>query len=206
MRRHYAARGLRRADLDPSPIAQFLTWFTVAVEAEIPDVNAMTLATVNTDGQPTARVVLLKGVDRDEFVFFTNYESDKGRQMQTSPRVALGFYWVQLERQVRVEGAVKKTSREESERYFQSRPRASQLGAWTSAQSEAIDGREVLETRLAQMSEKFGAGEIPCPPHWGGYRVTPSAIEFWQGRPNRLHDRFRYTRTGDTWEIARLAP
>lgn len=206
IRRNYAAQGMRRADLDPNPVAQFLGWFTSAVEAEIPDVNAMTLATVSPVGQPSARVVLLKGVDHEGFVFFTNYSSDKGRQMEANPHVALGFFWVQLERQVRVEGVVTKTSREESVRYFHSRPIASQLGAWASDQSEPIDGRQVLDARLAQMTERFGDGEIPCPPHWGGYRVVPSAMEFWQGRPNRLHDRFRYTRDGDAWTIARLAP
>lgn len=206
IRRDYAARGLRRAELDPDPIKQFLNWFTAAVEAEIPDVNAMTLGTVSAEGQPSARIVLLKGVDHDGFVFFTNYHSEKGREMEQNARVSLVFYWVQLERQVRVEGMVAKTSREESVRYFESRPTVSRLGAWASHQSEAIDGRQVLEARLAQIGERFADGEIPCPPHWGGYRITPSAVEFWQGRPNRLHDRFRYRREGDAWTIARLAP
>ena len=206
IRRDYAARGLRRAELDPDPIKQFLNWFTAAVEAQLPDVNAMTLGTVSSDGRPSARVVLLKGVDHDGFVFFTNYLSDKGREMEANNLVSLTFFWVQLERQVRVQGRVEKTSREESVRYFQSRPVASRLGAWASHQSEVIDGRQVLEARLAQMTERFGDEEIPCPPHWGGYRVAPSTVEFWQGRPNRLHDRFRYAQKGDAWTIDRLAP
>lgn len=207
LRHEYVAHGLRRGELDPDPVRQFQQWFTAAVEAGIRDVNAMTLATATRDGRPSARVVLLKGFNRDGFTFFTNYESSKGRELQENPRAALCFYWTQLERQVRIDGTVTKTSREESQRYFHSRPVGSQLGAWVSRQSEVIDARQVLEARLHDMTERYRDKEIPLPPHWGGYLVKPEMVEFWQGRPNRLHDRFRYLRQrDDTWQIDRLAP
>ncbi|MEP6685711.1 MAG: pyridoxamine 5'-phosphate oxidase [Verrucomicrobiota bacterium] len=207
LRQEYAAHGLRRRDLDPNPIKQFSAWFTASVEAAIPDVNAMSLATATRNGNPSVRIVLLKEFDESGFVFYTNYASDKGKQLEENPRAALGFYWVQLERQIRIEGAVEKTSRDDSIRYFHSRPSGSQLGAWASHQSEVIDARRILEARLAEMTERFAGGEIPLPPHWGGYRVRPTMIEFWQGRPNRLHDRFRYTRQSDGgWLIERLSP
>ncbi len=202
-----ATQGLRRRDLDPDPIKQFSMWFTAAVEAGIPDVNAMSLATATREGRPSVRIVLLKGFDEHGFVYYTNYASEKGRQLNENPQAALGLYWAQLERQIRIEGAVERTSHEDSLRYFHSRPRGAQLGAWASHQSKVIDARRILEARLAKMTERFAGGEVPLPPHWGGYRVRPTMIEFWQGRPNRLHDRFRYARAADgSWSIARLAP
>ena len=206
-RYEHAPQGLRRRDLDPDPIKQFGNWFTAAIEAGIRDVNAMSLATAGRDGRPSVRIVLLKGFDQDGFVFFTNYESEKGRQLDENAHAALAFYWIELDRQIRVSGPAEKTSREESERYFHSRPVGSQLGAWASRQSEVVDGRRVLNARMAEMTERFGEGPVPLPPHWGGYRVKPAVIEFWQGRANRLHDRFRYTRKADSsWQIDRLAP
>ena len=207
LRHEYDAHGLRRADLHSDPFKQFGAWFAAALAADIRDVNAMTVATATPDGKPSARIVLLKGFDERGFAFFTNYDSEKGRQLDTNPHAALAFYWVKLERQVRISGPVEKTSREDSAAYFHSRPPGSRLGAWASKQSEVIDSRQILDARLEQMGERFEGGEIPLPPHWGGYRVKPDQIEFWQGRPNRLHDRFRYSRRDDgTWQIDRLAP
>jgi pyridoxamine 5'-phosphate oxidase len=206
-RYEHAARGLRRRDLDPDPIKQFSNWFTAAIEAEIRDVNAMSLATAGRDAKPSVRVVLLKGFDQDGFVFFTNYESEKGVQLEANPYASLAFYWIELDRQIRIAGKTEKTSRQESEGYFHSRPIGSQLGAWASRQSEVLDGRRVLDARMVEMTERFGDNPIPLPPHWGGYRVKPDTMEFWQGRPNRLHDRFRYRRQTDgSWLIERLAP
>ena len=207
LRREYETEGLRRADLASDPMEQFSIWFTAAIKAELPDANAMSLATATADGKPSVRVMLLKGFDETGFVFFTNYLSTKGRELDENPRAGLTFYWVQLERQIRISGSVEKTSRKDSERYFHSRPVGSQLGAWVSRQSEVIDARRILEARLAEMTERFAGGEIELPPHWGGYRIVPETFEFWQGRANRLHDRFRYTRVGDgSWRIDRLAP
>jgi pyridoxamine 5'-phosphate oxidase len=206
---HYehAATGLRRRDLDPDPVKQFANWFTAAIEAGIRDVNAMSLATAGGDGKPSVRIVLLKGFDQDGFVFFTNYESEKGRQLEENSYAACVFYWIELDRQIRVSGRVEKTSREESERYFRSRPLGSQLGAWASRQSDVLDARRVLDARMAEMTERYADSPVPLPPHWGGYIIKPNLFEFWQGRPNRLHDRFRYTRQGDgSWQIDRLAP
>ena len=207
LRHEYDAHGLRRADLHSDPFQQFGAWFAAALAADIRDVNAMTLATATPDGKPSARIVLLKGFDERGFAFFTNYDSEKGRHLETNPHAALAFYWVKLERQIRISGRVEKTSREDSAAYFHSRPAGARLGAWASKQSEVIDSRQILDARLEQMVERFEGGEIPLPPHWGGYRVKPDQIEFWQGRPNRLHDRFRYSRRADgTWQIDRLAP
>jgi pyridoxamine 5'-phosphate oxidase len=207
LRNEYAAHGLRRADLHSDPLQQFGAWFAAALAADIRDANAMSLATATPDGKPSVRIVLLKGFDERGFAFFTNYDSEKGRQLDANPHGALVFYWVQLERQVRISGAVEKTSREDSAAYFHSRPVGSRLGAWASKQSEVVDARQVLDSRLTEMTERFENGDIPLPPHWGGYRVKPDKIEFWQGRPNRLHDRFRYSRrAGGAWQIDRLAP
>ena len=206
---HYehAGKGLRRSDLDPDPVKHFANWFTAAIEAGIGDVNAMSLATAHRDARPSVRIVLLKGFDQDGFVFFTNYRSEKGKQLEENPCAALGFYWIELDRQIRISGRVKKTSRKESQTYFHSRPVGSQLSAWVSHQSEVIDARRVLNARMAEMTERFAGKTIPLPPHWGGFRLKPDTMEFWQGRPNRLHDRFRYTRQTDgSWLIERLAP
>ena len=206
-RYEHAAHGLRRSDLDPNPIKQFSNWFTAAIEADIRDVNAVSLATAGPDAKPSVRVVLLKGFDQDGFVFFTNYESEKGLQLEANPYASMSFYWIELDRQIRISGKAERTSREESQTYFHSRPIGSQLGAWASRQSEVLDGRRVLDARMAEITERYGNQRIPLPPHWGGYRVKPDTIEFWQGRPNRLHDRFRYTRQVDgNWLIERLAP
>jgi pyridoxamine 5'-phosphate oxidase len=206
LRQEYSAHGLHRRDLDPDPIKQFAVWFTAAIEAGIGEVNAMTLATISSDNRPRARVVLLKGYSHDGFVFYTNYRSEKGRDLAKNAHAALVLHWKELERQVRVEGMVRKNSRVESKRYFHSRPLGSQLSAWASHQSEVIDARRILEARLAQMEERFAGQQVPLPPNWGGYIVRPERMEFWQGRPNRLHDRFRYTRDGEGWRMERLAP
>jgi len=206
---HYehVGKGLRRTDLDPDPVKQFSNWFTAAIEGGIRDVNAMSLATAGRDAKPTVRIVLLKGFDQDGFVFFTNYESEKGKQLAANSYAEMVFYWIELDRQIRISGKVEKTSREESQIYFHSRPIGSQLGAWASRQSEVIDARRVLDARMAEMTERFANKPIPVPPHWGGYRLKPDIFEFWQGRPNRLHDRFRYTRQPNgSWLIERLAP
>jgi len=207
LRSEYTAHGLRRAELHSDPVQQFSTWFAAALAAEIRDVNAMSLATATRDGKPSVRIVLLKGFDERGFSFFTNYDSGKGRDLDANPFAEMVFYWPQLERQVRISGEVERTSREDSAAYFHSRPLGSQLGAWVSKQSEVIDARKVLDGRMNEMTERFENGEIPLPPHWGGYRLKPDKFEFWQGRPNRLHDRFRYSRKADgTWLIDRLAP
>jgi pyridoxamine 5'-phosphate oxidase len=167
----------------------------------------MSLATASAAGRPSVRVVLLTGFDHDGFIFFTNYESEKGRELSENPYAALGFYWIEQDRQIRINGRVSRTSREESERYFHSRPLGSQLGAWASRQSEVVDARRVLDARMAQVTERFEGKAVPLPPHWGGFRLTPDRMEFWQGRPNRLHDRFRYALLpGGGWSLDRLAP
>jgi pyridoxamine 5'-phosphate oxidase len=206
-RYEHIGKGLRRSDLNRDPIKQFANWFTGAIEAGIRDVNAMSLATAGSDARPSVRIVLLKSFDHDGFVFFTNYESEKGRQLEANRYAALAFYWIELDRQVRISGKTERTSREESQAYFHSRPVGSQLSAWASRQSEVLDGRRVLDARMVAMTERFDDKPIPLPPHWGGYRLKPETIEFWQGRANRLHDRFRYTRQAHgTWSIDRLAP
>ena len=198
---------LRRADLDPDPIKQFAKWFEAAEAAHPKLPNAMTLATATRDGKPSARVVLLKGFDQAGFVFFTNYESQKGRELDENPNASLVFYWAALDRQVRVEGRVRKTSHEESEAYFKTRPAESRLSAWASKQSSMVSSRRVLEDEMKRLAREYEGKEIPLPPYWGGFRLEPSVIEFWQNRPNRLHDRFRYNRQADGgWTIERLSP
>ena len=210
LRNEYTRAGLHERDVSPDPFAQFDRWFNEAVSAGVAEPNAMTLATASADGDPDARIVLLKGYDARGFNFFTNYESRKGAELSANPRATLVFFWHELERQVRIRGSVAKVSREESDTYFQSRPRGSRLGAWTSRQSAVIAGREVIEAELAAIEARFGDGPIPLPPFWGGYRVVPSSIELWQGRPSRLHDRLQYTRNASapdsSWTLARLSP
>jgi pyridoxamine 5'-phosphate oxidase len=207
LRRDYAQRGLRRAELSADPIEQFQRWLHEAFQAEVLEPNGMILATVDAEGQPWTRTVLLKVCDSRGFSFFTNYRGNKAEHLLSEPRAALTFWWGALERQVNVTGIVEKTSREESEAYFASRPIASQLGAWASEQSTVLPNREELERSLAEIRKRFPNENIPCPEHWGGFRVVPSTIEFWQGRQSRLHDRFRYTRDENhAWKIERLAP
>ncbi len=205
LRREYARAGLRRSDLPGEPFGQFRRWFTEAAAAGLVEPNAMVLAT--TDGtRPSTRTVLLKAYDERGFVFFTNYESRKARDIAAAPAVSLLFPWYALERQVGILGRAERISMAESLAYFSSRPHGSRLGAWVSQQSTVIDGRKILETKWDEMKRKFARGEIPLPSFWGGFRVVPAEIEFWQGRANRLHDRFRYTRGDGTWTIERLAP
>ena len=193
--------------IDRNPISQFQSWFDDAIAAKAPMADAMNLATVTPDGRPTSRMVLLKQVDDDGFVFFTNYQSSKARQLEINPYAALVFYWPQFERQVRVEGKVEKTSAEESAAYFKTRPRESQIGAWASPQSDVISAREILEQRAHELYEQYCDREIDCPAHWGGFRLKPDRIEFWKGRVGRLHDRILYELQPDeTWTIKRLAP
>lgn len=207
LRREYSERGLRRRDLNPDPIAQFRAWLSEAVACDLDEPNAMTLATVDEQGQPWSRVVLLKGCDEHGFLFFTNFLGMKSRQLAGNPRAALTFWWTALERQVNVTGCAAKVSPEEAEAYFQTRPINSRLGAWASRQSEPIADRAQLERQFDEARRRFGAGPIPLPPHWGGFCLRPETIEFWQGRASRLHDRFRYTHEpGDGWKIARLSP
>lgn len=207
MRRNYAARSLDVGDLDASPFKQFDRWMREAVETQLLEPNAMSLATVDPAGRPTLRTVLLKGFDERGLVFYTNYESAKARDLAGNAQVACLFQWLPLERQVSVTGQAEKVSAAESLKYFLSRPRDSQIGAWASRQSEVITTRSLLEQKFAEMRAKFAAGEIPLPSEWGGYRITPAMFEFWQGRPNRLHDRLRYARqSGGSWKIERLMP
>ena len=207
LRQDYSQRGLRRSELDSDPLVQFNAWLAEAHARQIIEPNAMTLATVDASGQPWTRTVLLKICDARGFTFFTNYDGAKARHLAENARAALTFWWGALERQVNVTGTVEKTSREESDAYFHSRPASSQLGAWASAQSEIVTGRAQLEAQFTAALEKYRETEIPLPPHWGGYRLAPQTIEFWQGRRSRLHDRLRYTRQSDgTWPIDRLAP
>ncbi|MBW7903961.1 MAG: pyridoxamine 5'-phosphate oxidase [Phycisphaerae bacterium] len=206
LRRDYALQVLLEADAHPDPVQQFDKWFDDAVRAGLVEPNGMTLATADADGRPSARVVLLKGYDARGFVFYTSYRSRKARDLAQNPRAALCAWWPILERQVRIEGLVEQTSRRESQDYFATRPRASQLGAWVSDQSSVIDGRAGLEKRLEELRAAYQGRPIPCPPEWGGFRLVPSAFEFWQGREGRLHDRLRYRRDQGRWVIERVSP
>jgi pyridoxamine 5'-phosphate oxidase len=207
LRRDYARERLDEQHVDADPIAQFGKWFAEARNAKLLEPNAMTLATATPDGVPSARLVLLKGFDARGFTFFTDYRSQKGRELEANPRAALAFFWGELERQIRITGTVTKLSREESEEYYRTRPRGSRLGAWTSHQSALLPSREALEQRLQEVSAQFPGEDVPLPPHWGGYLVRPEMVEFWQGRPDRLHDRIRYTRRSEEgWVIERLSP
>lgn len=207
LREQHMLRGLRESDLDPDPIAQFGQWFAEARSAGVAQADAMTLATVSQEGQPSARMVLLKEPAAGGFVFFTNYRSRKARDLAVNPRAALLFFWRELSRQVRITGTVTKISRAESEAYFRTRPRGAQLSAWASWQSSPIPDRQILEARVSKLEAKYSAAGIPAPPNWGGYRLRPESIEFWQGRPSRLHDRLVYSRQADgPWRIERLAP
>lgn len=206
LRRDYALASLTETEVDPDPIRQFERWFADAVSARVLEPNAMTLSTATRDGVPSGRIVLLKGVDANGFVFFTDYRSRKGVELGENPLAALTFLWKEIERQVRITGSVSRVSAQESEAYFRTRPPGSRLGAWASQQSSVIANREALEAQLQEVSLRFPSGDVPLPPHWGGFRVMPDEIEFWQGRQSRLHDRLLYRRIENGWEISRLSP
>jgi pyridoxamine 5'-phosphate oxidase len=206
IRKDYNLFELRKEDLSPDPIEQFGRWFEDAEAAKVVEPTVMTLATADITGKPAARIVLLKGFDTDGFVFFTNKQSQKGRELEENPRACLVFYWEELERQVRIDGTVEDVSRETAEKYFHSRPVASQIGAWVSHQSNVITSRAELEQLEAKFSQEFAGRPVPMPDYWGGYRVVPRTIEFWQGRRSRLHDRLRYSLIKEEWKIERLSP
>ncbi|MDZ8134626.1 MAG: pyridoxamine 5'-phosphate oxidase [Nostoc sp. DedQUE04] len=207
LRKDYTLEGLSELEVELNPFIQFKKWFDQALAAQLPEPNAMTIATATPDGKPSARMVLLKDFDERGFTFFTNYNSHKGQELAENPQAALVFWWAELERQVRISGYVEKVSETESDQYFHSRPANSRLGAWVSNQSEVIESREVLERRLQEFQSKYENQEIFRPSHWGGLRVIPTEIEFWQGRPSRLHDRLLYSRLDNgTWKIERLSP
>lgn len=207
LRKDYALEGLSESDVNPNPFIQFKKWFDQALAAQLPEPNAMTLATTTPDGKPSARMVLLKDFDERGFVFFTNYNSRKAQELTANPQAALVFWWAELERQVRILGSVEKVSTAESDYYFESRPAKSRLGAWASEQSEVIPNREFLEQKMQELQSKYANQDIPRPPHWGGLRVIPTEIEFWQGRSSRLHDRLLYTLVENSdWQISRLSP
>jgi len=206
LRLSYVRGGLLEDEIDPDPFRQFAVWINQALSLNLLEPNAMMLATSDALGHPSARMVLLKGFDQRGFVFYTNYESRKAREITENPHAGLLFYWGELERQVRVSGVAERTTELESDAYFESRPVGHQLGAWASPQSSVTPNREAMELRFAETARRFEPGPVPRPPHWGGFRVIPNAIEFWQGRPNRMHDRLEYLRHGDSWQIRRLAP
>ncbi|WTU05226.1 pyridoxamine 5'-phosphate oxidase [Kitasatospora sp. NBC_00070] len=207
MRKHYQHEGLAEKQLTAEPVAQFTEWFHQAVEAGVTEANAMVLSTADAQGRPSSRTVLLKGYDRRGFVFFTNYGSRKGSELAVNPWASLLFPWISLSRQVVVTGRVEKVGRDETAAYFRTRPHGSQLGAWASEQSSPVSSREVLEQRYAELERRYPEGEgVPVPPFWGGYRVVPETVEFWQGRENRLHDRLRYLAEAGGWRVERLCP
>ncbi len=206
IRTDYRQASLTEADVDPDPIIQFGRWFDDALRAEVLEPNAMCLATATPDAYPSARIVLLKEYDQRGFVFFTDYRSRKGQELSDNPHASLCFFWAELERQVRISGAVQRVTRAESDAYFQSRPLPSRIGAWTSTQSAVLTSRDALETALAETAERFSGQDVPLPGHWGGFRVVPTEIEFWQGRPSRLHDRIEFRREAGAWHPRRLSP
>ncbi len=206
VREQYQSAGLDLGDLDPDPIVQFRRWFAEVEASGLWEPNAMVVSTVDEDGWPAARIVLLKWVDERGFVFFTNYDSDKGRELAREPRTSLTFFWTELRRQVRVRGVARRLADADNDGYFATRPRGSQLGAWASPQSRVVTGREALEARFAELDALYDGAEIPRPPHWGGFGVEAHRVEFWQGRENRLHDRLLYERADGSWSITRLGP
>ena len=206
LRNEYTLSGLDTPDVLTDPIAQFQQWFDAALKANVPEPNAMHVSTVAAGGRPDGRIVLLKGVSEAGFVFYTNYESRKGHELGEHPYAALTFFYPELERQIRIQGRVEKVSAEESDAYFASRPRGSQIGAWVSHQSTVIPNREVLEDRQREIKVQFAGQAVTRPPYWGGFRVVPDSLEFWQGRPSRLHDRISYRKEGEEWKIERLSP
>ena len=206
LRKEYTRAGLDRADVHSDPVVQFDAWFEETLAAGLHEPNAMIVATATADGRPSARTVLLKGYDERGFVFYTNYEGRKARELEANPACALLFYWGELERQVRIEGRAGRISSEESDAYFAGRPRGSRLGAWASQQSQPVEDRSILQERVRMLETEYESREIPRPPFWGGYRVEPEVVEFWQGRENRLHDRLVYRRDGDGWRVERLQP
>ncbi len=206
IRKDYQLKSLAESEVAKNPFDQFSIWWEEAVQSSIVEVNAMALTTVSPEGRPSSRIVLLKGYNEEGFVFFTNYTSDKGKQIEQNQYVSLLFFWKELERQVRIEGTASKVAAEESDAYFESRPVGSRLGAWASPQSQKIADREILDKELEKVTAQFSEQQIPRPPHWGGYRIKPTRIEFWQGRSSRLHDRILYEQVDEQWQIGRLAP
>lgn len=206
LREDYSKNSLDEKDIRQNPVEQFRSWLDESLDAKLPEPNAMTLSTVDKDHKPHSRIVLLKGIEDGKFIFYSNYKSDKGREIEGNPNVSLCFLWKELERQVRIDGTVEKLSREASEEYFETRPIKSQIGALASDQSSEIENRSVLEERFKELHKKYETGNVPMPEHWGGYIVTPESVEFWQGRRSRLHDRIKYEKDGKNWTIKRLAP